>query len=172
MGPDVQVERLKARLVVKGFTQIYGLDYNNTFSPIVKMAFVRLLLSLASMHHWPLYQLEIKNIFLHGNLQEEVYMEQPPGFVGQEESNIICKLKKSLYGLKQSPRAWFGRFNIVVQAFGLTRSKADHSIFYCHSSSLCIYLVVYVDGIVITRVIRSEYKSRRNIYISIFRLKT
>ena len=91
----------------------------------------------------------MKNAFLHDDLQEEVYMKQPPGFVAQGESNVVCKLK-SLYGLKQYPRAWFGRFSTAVQAFGLTRSEVNHSIFYRYSSSLCIYLVVYIDDIVIT----------------------
>ena len=78
------------------------------------MTSVRLLLSLAAMSFWPLYQLDIKNAFLHGELVEEVYMEQPPGFVAQGESDLVCKLRRSLYSLKQSPRTWFGRFGFVV----------------------------------------------------------
>ena len=88
---------------------------------------------VVAMRHWPFYQLDIKNAFLHGDLQKEVYMEQPPSFVAQGESNVVCKLKKSLYGLEQSPRAWFDKFSTVVQVFGLTRSEADHlvlSIFF------------------------------------------
>ncbi|RVW99699.1 Retrovirus-related Pol polyprotein from transposon RE1 [Vitis vinifera] len=151
VGPDGQVDRLKARLVAKGYTQVYGSDYGDTFSPVAKIASVRLLLSMAAMRSWPLYQLDIKNVFLHGDLAEEVYMEQPPGFVAQGESGLVCRLRRSLYGLKQSPRAWFSRFSSVVQEFGMFRSTADHSVFYHHNSSgQCIYLVVYVDDIVIT----------------------
>ena len=103
------------------------------------------------MRSWPLFQLDIKNVFLHGDPAEEVYMEQPPSFVGQGESGLVCKLRRSLYGLKQSPRAWFSRFSSVVQVFGMIRSIADHSIFYHHTSAgYCIYLIVYVDDIVIT----------------------
>ncbi|RVW15190.1 Retrovirus-related Pol polyprotein from transposon RE1 [Vitis vinifera] len=118
VGPDGQVDRLKARLVAKGYTQVYGSDYGDTFSPVAKIASVRLLLSMAAMCSWPLYQLDIKNVFLHGDLAEEVYMEQPPGFVAQGESGLVCR---------------------------------DHSVFYHHNSlGQCIYLVVYVDDIVIT----------------------
>ncbi|RVW45260.1 Retrovirus-related Pol polyprotein from transposon TNT 1-94 [Vitis vinifera] len=119
--------------------------------PDGQIASVRLLLSMAAMCSWPLYQLEIKNAFLHGDLAEEVYMEQPPGFVAQGESGLVCRLRRSLYGLKQSPRAWFSRFSSVVQEFGMLRNTADHSVFYHHNSlGQCIYLVVYVDDIVIT----------------------
>ncbi|RVW55201.1 Retrovirus-related Pol polyprotein from transposon RE2 [Vitis vinifera] len=145
------VDRLKARLVAKGYTQVYGFDYGDTFSPVAKIASVRLLLSMAAMRSWPLYQLDIKNAFLHGDLAEEVYMEQPPGFVAKGESGLVCRLRRSLYGLKQSPRAWFSRFSSVVQEFGMFRSTTDHSVFYHHNSSgQCIYLVVYVDDIIIT----------------------
>ena len=106
---------------------------------------------MAPMESWPLYQLDIKNAFLYGDLVEEVYMEQPPGFIAQGESRLACRLRCSLYGLKQSPRAWFGRFSSVVHEFGMSRSTTDHSVFYHHmSSGQCIYLIVYVDDIIIT----------------------
>ncbi|RVW79788.1 Retrovirus-related Pol polyprotein from transposon RE1 [Vitis vinifera] len=109
--------------------------------PDGQIASVHLLLSMAAMCSWPLYQLDIKNVFLHGDLAEEVYMEQPPGFVAQGESGLVCRLRRSLYSLKQSPRAWFDRFSSVVQEFGMLRSTADHSVFYHHNSlGQCIYL--------------------------------
>ena len=105
IGPNGKADRHKARLVAKGYTQIYGSDYYGTFSPVAKMASIRLLFSMATMRSWPLYQLDIKNAFLHDDLAEEVYMEQPLGFVAQGESGLVCRLLPSLYGLKQSPRA-------------------------------------------------------------------
>ena len=151
VGPNGEIDRLKARLVAKGYTQIYGLDYCDTFSPVAKITTVRLFLAMAAMRHWPLHQLDIKNAFLHGDLEEDIYTEQPPRFVAQGEYGLVCKLRRSLYGLKQSPRAWFGKFSHIVRLFGLKRSEADHSVFYCYASpEKCVYLIVYVDDIVIT----------------------
>ena len=130
VGPDGQVNCLKARLVAKGYTQVYG----DIFSHVAKIAYARLLLSVAAMC-WPLYQLDIKNVFLHGDLAKEVYMEQPPGFVARGEFGLVCRLRRSLYDLKQSPRAWFGCFSSVVQEFGMLRSTTDHSVFYHHNFS-------------------------------------
>ena len=114
------------------------------------MAFFRLFISLAATHNWDLHQLDIKNAFLHGDLQDEVYMEQPLGFVAQGEIGKVFRLRKSLYGLKQSPRAWFGKFSHAVEKFGLQKSKSDHFVFYRNSNSGIILLVVYVADIVIT----------------------
>lgn len=105
--PDGSVARYKARLVAKGFHQRPGIDYNDTFSLVVKPTTDRIVLSLAISKGWPLRQMDINNAFLHGNLSEEVFMSQPPGFVDQTYPSHMCKLRKALYGLKQAPRAWY-----------------------------------------------------------------
>ena len=134
-NPNGSIARLKARFVAKGYAQTYGVDYSDTFSPVAKLTFVRLCISLAASYDWALHQLDVKNAFLHGDLQEEVYMEQPPRFVARGEIGKVCHLLKSLYGLKHSHHAWFGKFNQVVETFGMQKSKSDHSIFYKNSSS-------------------------------------
>ena len=116
---DDSIERFKASLVAKWYTQTYGIDYTETFAPIAKINTVRVLLSLAANLDWSLQQFNVKNVFLHGELSEEVYMNLPPGcMVSEKQCQKVCKLKKSLYGLKQSPRAWFGRFTKSMRAFG------------------------------------------------------
>lgn len=159
---DGTVERLKARLVAKGYTQTYGIDYDETFSPVAKIPSVRVLISLASRFRWTLHQLDVKNAFLHGDLQEEVYMEQPPGFVAQGEK--MCKLRKALYGLKQSPRAWFGRFSDAVVSFGMRRCSVDHSVFSMSSKAGCVILLVYVDDIILLEVMVMAYNDSNNSY--------
>jgi Reverse transcriptase (RNA-dependent DNA polymerase) len=98
--PDGSLHRLKARLVAKGYSQAYDIDYDETFFPVAKMASVRICMSLAAVRRWPLHQLDVKNVFLNGILEEEVYMTQPSGFVVQEEASKVCRLRKSLYSLK------------------------------------------------------------------------
>ena len=102
---DGSLERRKARWVVRGFSQRPGLDFDQTFSPVVKPATIRMVLHLAAARDWPVHQLDVKNAFLHGDLTEKVYCQQPAGFVDPAHPNDICLLQKSLYGLKQAPRA-------------------------------------------------------------------
>ncbi|KAL4010603.1 hypothetical protein IC575_030105 [Cucumis melo] len=144
------LDRHKARLVAKGFTQTYGIDYSETFSPVAKLNTVRVLLSVAVNKDWPLYQLEVKNVFLNGDLVEEVYMSPPPGFEAQNGQHV-CKLQKSIYDLKQSPRAWFDRFTTFVNSQVYSQGHSDHTLFTKASKAGKIaILIVYVDDIVLT----------------------
>ncbi|PNX83829.1 beta-galactosidase [Trifolium pratense] len=149
--PDGEIERYKARLVAKGYTQAYGIDYTETFAPVAKINTVRVLLSLAANFDWPLQQFDVKNAFLHGELLEEVYMDLPPGCNKSERhAQKVCKLKKSLYGLKQSPRAWFGRFTKSMIAFGYVQSNSDHTLFLKKQQGKITALIIYVDDMVVT----------------------
>jgi len=147
---DGSIDRLKARLVAKGYTQLPGLDYTDTFSPVVKASTVRVVLSLAITHGWPLCQLDVKNAFLHGILQEHVCMEQSPGYVDPRFPQHVCKLKKALYGIKQALHVWFQRFSSFLLKLGFTCSRADTSLFVLHCQQQIIYLLLYVDDIILT----------------------
>ena len=145
---DGSIERYKARLVAKGFTQTYGIDYSETFAPVAKLNTVGILLSLAADLDWPLHQLDVKNAFLNGGL-EEVYMDIPPSFENKFGSNV-CTLNKCLYGLKQSPRAWFEKFTQSMKKQGYIQGPADHTLFTKFSNDGKFFvLIVYVDDIVL-----------------------
>lgn len=147
---DGTIDRYKARLVAKGFKQRYGIDYEDTFSPVVKAVTIRTVLAVSVSRGWKLRQLDVKNAFLHGVLEEEVYMKQPPGFENSDAPNYVCRLDKALYGLKQAPRAWFSRLGSKLHALGFIPSKADTSMFLYNREGITIYVLVYVDDLIVT----------------------
>ncbi|GJZ69644.1 ribonuclease H-like domain-containing protein [Tanacetum coccineum] len=143
------IERYKARLVAKGFNQKEGIDYDETFSPVVKIVTVRCLINLAVQCDWPLFQLDINNAFLYGDLTETVYMKLPDGYFDKNDKRV-CKLKKSLYGLKQAPRQWNAKLTQALVEDGFVQSKSDYSLFTKADSGMFLALLVYVDDIIIT----------------------
>ena len=147
---DGSIERYKARLVAKGFHQQPGIDFGETYSPVVKPITIRTVLTIAVTAGWPIHQIDVSNAFLHGVLQEDVYMSQTPGFAHPKFPNAVCKLHKALYGLKQAPRAWFSRLSTRLHELGFHGSKSDSSLFILRNTTLVIYVLIYVDDIIIT----------------------
>jgi hypothetical protein len=147
---DGTIDRFKARLVAKGFNQRPGLDYKETFSQVVKPATIQSVLTIAVTQGWQLRQLDVNNAFLHGMLNEDVYMVQPPGFKDDTNPQHVCRLNKAIYGLKQAPRAWYSTLRGAILEFGFVNSRADSSLFIYKTKSVTCYFLVYVDDLVIT----------------------
>lgn len=142
-----QPVRYKARLVVKGFLQRPGIDYEETFAPVARLATVRVVLAVGVHYGFHLHQMDVKTAFLHGDLKEELYIEVPEGVLAG--SNTVCKLQKSIYGLKQSPRCWNERLNSVLLKLGFTRSRRDYCLYSLAIKDDEIFLVIYVDDVLI-----------------------
>ena len=145
------IQRYKARLVTKGYTQTYGIDYIDTFAPVAKINIIRIFLSLAVNLAWPVQQFDVKNIFLRGDPSEEIYIDLPPRCSGPKGLNQkVCKLKKSLYGLKQSPREWFEKFTKIMSFFCYNQSNLDHTLFIKKGQGKIIVLIIYMDDMIVT----------------------
>ena len=145
---DGSIERYKAKLVAKGYSQQYGMDNEEIFSQVAKMTTICTLIVVASIHQWHIFQLDVKNAFLNGDLQEEVYMAPPPSI--SHDSGYVCKHKKALYCLKQAPRAWFEKFSIVISSLGFVSSSHDSALFIRCTDACRNIMSLYVDDIIIT----------------------
>ncbi|KAK8684172.1 hypothetical protein V6N13_040203 [Hibiscus sabdariffa] len=139
---DGNVQTYKGRLVAKGFRQIHGIDYDETFSPVAMFKSIRILLAVATFHDYEIWQMDVKTAFLNGKLEEDVYMTQPEGFVTPENAGKVCKLQRSIYGLKQASRSWNLRFNEAIQEFGFIRNEDEPCVYKKFSGSIVSFLIL------------------------------
>jgi hypothetical protein len=139
---DGSIEKFKVRFVARGFSQKEGVDYEETFSPVTRYASIQVVISIASVMRWRIHQMDVKTTFLNGIIEEEVYIEKPQGFEVHGRESHVCRLKKSLYRLKQAPRAWYSRIDGYLQSMGFTKSEVDPNLYFIlvgviHSSWFC-----------------------------------
>lgn len=151
LNKDGGVDKFKARLVAKGYKQEFGVDYTEVFAPVARLDTIRLVISMAAHYSWFIFQLDVKSAFLHGELQEEVYVDHPPGYASSSNMGKVLKLKKALYGLKQAPRAWYGRINAYFSREGFEKCPFEHTLFTKHGDNGSVLIVcLYVDDLIYT----------------------
>jgi hypothetical protein len=156
---DGNVNIYKARLMVKGFEEIHGIDYDETFSPIAMLKSVQILLAIVAYFDYEIWQKDVKTAFLNGNLTEDVYTAQPEIFVDPKYAGKICKLQKSIYGLKQAYRSWNLHFDEVVKGFGFFKNIEEPCVYKKVSGSVVVFLVLYVDDILLIKMIFQRWRS-------------
>eukprot|EP00253_Pinus_taeda_P025925 PITA_25925 len=146
---DGSIERYKARLVAKGYSQVEDIDFHEIFSPVVKLVSIRTMLALTALLNLELEKLDVKTAFLHGDLNEAIYMEQLEDFVRGRSRRLVCKLRKSLYGLRQSPKQWYKKFDFFMVSQNFVRSEYDHCVYFKSFNGIFIILALYVDDMLI-----------------------
>jgi hypothetical protein len=144
---DGSVEKYKVIFLARGFSQVEGIDYAETFDPIARYTSIRMIISLVASMGWRLHQMDVKTTFLNGEIEEEVYIEKLDGFVIYEKDSHVCRLKKSLYGLKQTPRAWYEKIGGYLMSLGFIKSVVDQNLYYNIVGEECLILVLYVDDL-------------------------
>jgi hypothetical protein len=164
------VTRNKARLVAKGYSQVKGLDFDETYAPITRLESIRILLAYATYHGFKLYQMDVKSAFLNGPIKEEVYVEQPPSFEDSEYPNHVYKLSKALYGLKQAPRAWYECPRDFLITIGFKVGKADSTLFTKTIAKELFLCQIYVDDIIFGSTNKSSCEEFSRIMIQKFKM--
>ena len=147
---DGSVEKFKARFVARGFTQKEGIDYEETFAPVPRYTSIRAIISLAFVLGWKLHQMDVKTTFQNGKIEQEVFVEQPDGFVLHNKDTHICKLRKASYGLKQAPRDWYDRIDGFLKSPSFQKSDVDANLYFKVRGNQPIILILYVDDLFVT----------------------
>eukprot|EP00253_Pinus_taeda_P028118 PITA_28118 len=172
MNADGSIEKLKTRLVAKGYSQQEGIDFDDTFAPVAKLNTIRMLIALATKCNWKLHQLDVKSAFLNGDLKEEIYLVQREGFVKQGQEHLVCRLKKALYGLKQAPRSWYEKVDSFFLEYGFHRSLNDPNLYTKYNNQGQIILIsLYVDDMIITGDADDLIRGIKRLMAQVFEMK-
>ncbi|GJX16474.1 zinc finger, CCHC-type containing protein [Tanacetum coccineum] len=172
MKVDGTIDKFKARLVIQGFRQKEGIDYFDTYAPVARITTIRLLLALAAIHNLVIHQMDVKTAFLNGELEEEVYMKQPEGFVMPGNEHKVCKLVKSLYGLKQAPKQWHQKFDEVVLSSGFLLNQSDKCVYSKFDGSGKGFIIcLYVDDMLIFGTDQNQVDKTKKFLSSKFSIK-
>ena len=164
------VSKHKARLVVKGYAQRHGIDYDEVFAPVARLDSVRLLIALAAHEGWEVHHMDVKSAFLNGDLQEEVYVQQPAGFIVSGKEHKVFRLRKALYGLHQAPRAWYTKLDDTLLSLGFRRSESEHAVYIRQNNDAKLVVGVYVDDLVITGTDRDDLRVFKNEMAAAFKM--
>jgi hypothetical protein len=147
---DGSVEKYKSRFVARGFSHIEGIDYDETFAPIVRYSYIRSILSLSTQMGWRIHHMDVKTVFLNGIIEEELYTKQPEGFENFDRESYVCRLKRALYGMKQAPRSWYTQIDNYFTILGFTKSEADANPYQVLVEGKLLIIVLYVDDLILT----------------------